>query len=62
MIRAPPATDPAVPALHSRALQLPATADSQEQTMHPTGSFHTRENNFDFLRFFAAALVLFAHS
>jgi len=30
--------------------------------MHPTGSFHTRENNFDFLRFFAAALVLFAHS
>ncbi len=29
--------------------------------MHPTGSFHTRENNFDFLRFFAAALVLFAH-
>jgi len=25
-------------------------------------SFHTRENNFDFLRFFAAALVLFAHS
>lgn len=21
--------------------------------MHPTGSFHTRENNFDFLRFFA---------
>ena len=28
--------------------------------MHPTGSFHTRENNFDFLRFFAAALVLFA--
>jgi len=62
MIRAPPATDPAVPALHSRALQIPATADSQEQTMHPTGSFHTRENNFDFLRFFAAALVLFAHS
>ncbi|MCQ4230800.1 hypothetical protein M8P87_13180 [Pseudomonas stutzeri] len=38
------------------------TAVSQEQTMHPTGSFHTRENNFDFLRFFAAALVLFAHS
>lgn len=30
--------------------------------MHPTGSFHARENNFDFLRFFAAALVLFAHS
>lgn len=29
--------------------------------MHATGSFHTRENNFDFLRFFAAALVLFAH-
>lgn len=25
-------------------------------------SFHARENNFDFLRFFAAALVLFAHS
>lgn len=44
------------------ALQLPATAAIQEQTMHPTGSFHTRENNFDFLRFFAAALVLFAHS
>lgn len=30
--------------------------------MHTTRSFHTRENNFDFLRFFAAALVLFAHS
>ena len=30
--------------------------------MQTTGSFHSRENNFDFLRFFAAALVLFAHS
>jgi len=43
-------------------LFLVTAVTRQEQTMHPTGSFHTRENNFDFLRFFAAALVLFAHS
>lgn len=29
--------------------------------MRPTGSFHSRENNFDFLRFFAASLVIVSH-
>jgi len=30
--------------------------------MHLNGSLHARENNFDFLRFFAASLVLLVHS
>ncbi|MFC3608088.1 acyltransferase family protein [Stutzerimonas tarimensis] len=29
--------------------------------MRPTGSFHSRENNFDFLRFFAASVVIVSH-
>ncbi|GEM_PF-3959118 len=30
--------------------------------MHLNGSLHARENNFDFLRLFAASLVLLVHS
>ena len=52
---------PPPPACTCSALPSFFTAATRQE-QHPTGSFHTRENNFDFLRFFAAALVLFAHS